>query len=350
VGFRVETFEDGARGLAALADLKPGLIVVDLKMPGISGLEVVRRVHEIDPEIVLVVITGYATIDTAVDAMKCGAYDFLPKPFSPDELRLIVRRGLERRRLSLAARRSELEREILKRRFITFVSHQLRTPLVAVHQYLSVLKQLENTPDAAARREEWYDRCLRRIEEMQLLIRDWLTMAMAESHTLLKDRVSVDLRPLISAVLDTYRDMAAAEDVSLEAQLPAEPCLVLGDRNCFNVLFDNLIVNAIKYNRPGGRVAVRAELTDGEVVIAVSDTGVGIPEKYRQLLFQEFFRVGAEEGKKTPGTGLGLAICKRIVSELGGSISVESEVNVGSTFQVRLLRDRGPAEGAGAHE
>lgn len=350
VGFRVEAFEDGARGLEALAGLKPGLIVVDLKMPGISGLEVVRRVHEIDPEVILVVITGYATIDTAVEAMKCGAYDFLPKPFSPDELRLIVRRGLERRRLSLASRRSELEREILKRRFITFVSHQLHTPLVAVHQYLSVLQQLENTENAAAKREEWFNRCLRRIEEMQTLIRDWLTVAKAESRTLSKERVSLDLKPVISAVMDTYKELAAAEDVSLEAQLPAEPCLVCGDRNCFNVLFDNLIVNAIKYNKPGGKVVVRAELLNGEVVVAVSDTGVGIPDKYRQLLFQEFFRVGAEEGKKTPGTGLGLAICKKIVSEMGGSIEVESEVNVGSTFRVRLLKDRGPAGGAGADE
>ena len=104
MGFRVETFEDGAQGPEGVASLKPGLVAVDLKMPGISGMEVITRVHEVDPEIIIVVITGYATIDTAVAAMKCGAYDFLPKPFSPDELRLIVNRGLERRRLALESR------------------------------------------------------------------------------------------------------------------------------------------------------------------------------------------------------------------------------------------------------
>ena len=350
VGFRVESFEDGARGLEALSSFKPSLVVVDLKMPGISGMEVVKRVHEIDPEIILVVITGYATIDTAVEAMKCGAYDFLPKPFSPEELRLIVRRGLERRRLSLESNRGELEREILKRRFVTFVSHQLHTPLVAIHQYISVLKHLENTENAAAKRQEWFDRCLTRIEEMQALIRDWLTIARVEDKSLAKERVSVDLKPVVTGIFETYQDMAAAENVTLEARLPEESYLVRGDRNCLNVLFDNLIVNAIKYNRPGGRVTVSAGMLNGEVAVSVADTGVGIPEKYRQLLFQEFFRVGGEEGKRTSGSGLGLAICKRIVSEMGGSISVESEVNVGSTFRVRLLRDRGQAEGKGTHE
>ena len=108
-------------------------------MPGISGMEVVSRVYEIDPQIVIIVITGYATIDTAVQAMKCGAYDFLPKPFSPDELRLIVNRGLERRRLAVESQRHEVERHA-DAALVTFVSHQLRTPLVAVHQYLNVMK------------------------------------------------------------------------------------------------------------------------------------------------------------------------------------------------------------------
>jgi len=101
-------------------------------------------------------------------------------------------------------------------------------------------------------------------------------------------------------------------------------------------------VNAIKYNRPGGKVTVSVERTPDEAVISVADTGIGIPEKYRQMLFGEFFRI--QDAKKTPGTGLGLAIAKRVVSEMGGSISVESEVDIGSTFRVRLLAWREPAE------
>lgn len=335
-GFRVETFEDGAQGLEGVARLKPGLVVVDLKMPGISGMEVIARVHEIDPLIVIVVITGYATIDTAVEAMKSGAYDFLPKPFSPDELRLIVKRGLERRRLALESQRGEMERALLKRRFITFVSHQLQTPLVAIHQYLNVLKYLGGTEDAAAKRQEWIDRCIKRTEELQSIIKDWLTLAKIERESLSTKRIKVDLKRIIADILKTYEEMAAADGISLEVRLPGDACLVRGDPSCLSVLFDNLIVNAIKYNRPGGKVTVIAEPADGEVAISVIDTGVGIPEKYRPLLFEEFFRVKSEDARKTTGTGLGLPICKRIVSEIGGSIEVESQVEVGSTFRVRL--------------
>jgi signal transduction histidine kinase len=343
VGFRVETFEDGAQGLEGVARLKPGLVVVDLKMPGISGMEVIARVHEMDPHIIIVVITGYATIDTAVEAMKSGAYDFLPKPFSPEELRLIVNRGLERRRLTLESRRGEVERELLKRRFVTFVSHQLQTPLVAIHQYLDVLKHLGDAEDAVVKRREWLDRCLKRTEEMQSIIKNWLTLSKVEGQTLSRQRIKVDLKRIITDILKTYEELAAADQISLVAQLPGEAYFVRGDRDCLSVLFDNLIVNAINYNKPGGRVTVSAQPSDGEVAVSVTDTGVGIPEKYRQFLFDEFFRIREEGAKKTPGTGLGLSICKRIVSEMGGSIDVDSQVDVGSTFRVRLPAYREPA-------
>jgi signal transduction histidine kinase len=353
MGFRVEAFEDGAQGLEGVARLKPSLVVVDLKMPGISGMEVVTRLHEVRPEIVLVVITGYTTIDTAVGAMKCGAYDFLPKPFSPDELRLIVNRGLERRQLLQETRRCEVERALLKRRFITFVSHQLQTPLVAVHQYLDVLKHLDNTEGATAKRQEWLDRCLKRTEEMQALIKDWLGLARIEGEPFSRQWVRVDLHGVIADILRTYEETAAANSVSLEDRIPENTYFVRGDRNCLSVVFDNLIVNAIKYNKPGGKVTLSAEALEGETAISVADTGVGIAEKYRSLLFEEFFRVEGEGNQKTPGTGLGLSICRRIVSEMGGSISVDSEVNVGSTFRVRLLAYREPAgetEGTGCSE
>jgi signal transduction histidine kinase len=344
MGFRVEAFEDGGQGLEGVTKLKPSLVVVDLKMPGISGMEVVTRIHEARPEAILVVITGYPTIDTAVGAMKCGAYDFLPKPFSPDELRVIVNRGLEHRRLSLEMQRSEMERALLKRRFVTFVSHQLQTPLVAIHQYLDVLTHLENTESAAAKRQEWMARCLKRTEELQALIKDWLSLARFEGDSSSRQWTKVDLQPVICEILDSCQDMAAAAGISLESRIPEDAYFVKGDRNCLSVVFDNLIANAIKYNRPGGKVTISAQALEGEVAIAVADTGVGIPEKYRPFLFEEFFRVEEEGRIKTPGTGLGLAICRRLVAEMGGSISVDSEVNVGSTFRVRLLEFRAPVE------
>ena len=309
MGFRVELFEDGSRGLEGVASLKPSLVVVDLKMPGISGLEVVARVHELDPEIIIVVITGFATIGTAVDAMKSGAYDFVPKPFSPDELRVIVNRGLERRRLRHETQRHEQERELMRRRFVTFVSHQLRTPLVAVHQYLDVLKRLPPGAETEAKRAEWVERCLVRTDEMQQLIRDWLMLAEAEGGSLTRERVEVDLVPVLRALVDRYASYAQEAGVTLEAELPECSVPVLGDATALSILFDNLVVNAVKYNRPEGRVTVGVEFPDGEAVVSVADTGIGVPEEYREAVFDEFVRVKGEGAKKTTGTGLGLPIC-----------------------------------------
>ena len=342
MGLRAEAFENGVQGVEGVARLKPGLVVVDLKMPGISGMEVISRVHEIDPQIIIVVITGYATIDTAVEAMKSGAYDFLPKPFSPDELRLIVNRGLERRRLGLESQRLEVERALLKRRFVTFVSHQLQTPLVAIHQYLDVLQHLD--PADAARRQEWIDRCLKRTGELQKLIRDWLTLARVEGGCLSRQRVKIDLKEILPEILQTHEEMARTAQVALELRLPEQDCCVPGDQNCVSMLFENLITNAIKYNRPGGKVSVSGGASGGEVIVEVADTGVGIPEKYRPYLFDEFFRITGDGAKRTAGTGLGLHIAKKILCEMGGSIGVESQVNVGSTFRVHLPAWREEAE------
>jgi signal transduction histidine kinase len=343
-GFEVATFEDGAAGLAGIAEIDPALVVVDLKMPGLSGLDVIERVRDIDPEIVLVVITGYATINTAVDAMRSGAYDFLPKPFKPDELRMIVDRGLERRRLRRKSRELEMARELMKRRFVSFVSHQLKSPLAAIHQYLDTLQRLDDTPEVAARRRQWIKRCLVRTEGLQKLIDDWLTLSRAEGAGLVGRRERVDLKPVLEGVVASYDERARAAGLTLTAELPDPALPVVGDRTCLTVLFDNLVTNALDYNRPGGSVTVSASQTGGEVVVEVRDTGVGIPEEALGLLFEEFYRVGPGPSgspgdgpaPSAGGTGLGLPICRRIASELGGLIEVRSEVDVGSTFVVRL--------------
>lgn len=345
IGYEVTTFEDGASGIKGIAEIKPELVVVDLKMAGLSGLQVIERVHKIDPGIVIIVITGYATIGTAVDAMKAGAYDFLPKPFNPDELRIIVGRGMERRRLLTEARRAEMDRELMKRRFVTFVSHQLKTPLVAVHQYLDVMAHMEESGQQVAERKEWLQRCLNRTSEMRDIIEDWLTLAKIEGGHLVQHEANVDLKPILTSILDSYRGLAANDGLTLTLDMPDERYVVNGDHNSYGVLFDNLIVNAIKYNNPGGSVTVTGAKTSGEVVVAVADTGVGVSEEDIPLLFEEFFR-GRERGeKKISGTGLGLPICRRIVTELGGCIEVESKVGNGSVFRVRLPAQTGKQDG-----
>ena len=237
-----------------------------------------------------------------------------------------------------------VERELQRRRFVTFVTHQLKTPLVAVHQFLDLMQRLEETPDAAAKRSEWLARCLVRTEELQRLIEEWLTLARLEGGTLGRQRIRVDVRPLVATVLESYRTLAASREVSLAQELPEDACPVHGDPICLTVLLDNLVTNAIQYNRPGGRVGVCARRAPGEVVITVEDTGAGIPRDALPFLFDEFFRV-RRPGNHSRGTGLGLHICRRIVTEMGGTIEVESTEGAGSTFRVRLPLYAAPGGG-----
>ena len=124
--YEIVTAENGEEGLENLESFQPDLALVDLKMPALSGYEVLERIHEFDPTIVTIVITGFATVDAAVESMKIGTYDFLPKPFKPDELRLIVQRGLERRKLVLETIALRREKEMLREQFAAIVSHEIK--------------------------------------------------------------------------------------------------------------------------------------------------------------------------------------------------------------------------------
>ena len=137
--FQIASASNGTDGLELMKEYHPDLVYVDLKMPGLSGFEVLDQIHEYDPTIVTVVITGFATVNSAVEAMKKGTYDFLPKPFTPDELRLITKRGLERRQLVLETIALRREKELLREHFAAIVSHELKSPLGAVQQNLYVL-------------------------------------------------------------------------------------------------------------------------------------------------------------------------------------------------------------------
>ena len=334
-GYRVETFSSGLDGIRRIEEVRPELLLVDLKMPELDGLQVIERVRSVDPDVVIAVITGYATISTAVDAMKAGAYDFLPKPFTPDELRLIVNRGHERWRLAMESRRLRREKEEAERRFITFVSHQLKSPLVAAKQYLDVLL-FTSKGDMTPKTQEWLTRAQARLDEMLNLIHDWLELARIERGTPCEPGVASDLGEVVTEVVDAAGPQAEAAGVTLGAEIASEVGAVRGDRVSLGTIVSNLVGNAIKYNRVGGRVNVRIARDGERAVLEVSDTGIGIPEESLPDLFREFYRVKSERTRDIPGTGLGLAICKRLVTDLGGAIEAHSRTDEGTTFVVRL--------------
>ena len=138
-GYSIDTAFDGGKGMRYVRENRPDLVILDFKLPYENGKNLLQEISLIDSTIVMVVITGHATIESAVEAMKLGASDFLPKPFTPDELRMIVKRGLEKRDLLVKAWKLEEENVRLRENFVAIITHEMRSPLVAVEQYLQVL-------------------------------------------------------------------------------------------------------------------------------------------------------------------------------------------------------------------
>ncbi len=330
---RVETAESGEIGLEKVKEFKPDLVLLDLKMPGLSGMDVLKELPKIDPHLITVVITGYATVESAVDAMKQGAYDFLPKPFTPNELRVIVNRGLERRQFILENKRLQKEQEKMRENFVSMISHELKSPLAAVQQNLMVLTG-GMAGDVSEKANHILMRVTNRIDNLIHLINDWLDLSRIESGEVVRSMEPIDLKSIISDVIDLLNPLAKKADVDLEFYCPKSYPNILGNKETLHMLFTNLISNGIKYNKKKGRVTVTLNEEDHRSKITVQDTGIGIPEKKLPFIFNQFYRV--REGKPAQGSGLGLSIVQKIVEAHSGTIHVESEEGKGTIFVVLL--------------
>ncbi len=330
----IATATDGTLGVRRVQEFQPDLVFVDLKMPGISGLEALEQIHSIDPTIVTIVITGYATVSSAVEAMKQGAYDFLPKPFTPDEFRLITHRGLEKRRLVLDTIALRREKELLRENFAAIVSHELKSPLGAVQQNLfTLVEELSDTVTEDQLRR--LKRMKSRIADLVDLIHTWLRAISVDIETIKENFEPVSVTSVISKAVESIEPHAVRKAIEVVPSLEEPLSPVFGDEGTLTEALVNLGNNAVKYSHMGSEVLIKAKEEDGYVVISVSDTGVGISEEELPYIFDDFYR--AKSGKEAAGgAGLGLAICRRIIETHDGSITAESELGKGSTFVIRL--------------
>ncbi|UCG58627.1 MAG: hybrid sensor histidine kinase/response regulator [Phycisphaerales bacterium] len=334
-GYKTETAEDAETGLQKARQKEPDVVLADLKMPGMGGMELLERIRDIDAHIVSIVITGYATIESAVEAMKRNAYDFLPKPFTPDHLRIVIRRALERRRLSIEREQLQQEKEIMKRNFVTLVSHQLRSPLTSVKQYFGVILG-GYAGEVVSKQKQMIEKAGSYVDNLIQIIDDWLEISRIEAGNFAGRFEAIALAPILSDTLRLLKPSAEAKRVTLEMNSRDELPVVEGDPNSLKQAFANLINNGIKYNREGGMVIVSVGEEAHDLVVEVSDTGVGISEDDIPFIFDEFFRVKSKETRGISGTGLGLPIAQRIIEGHNGFIRVASEVDKGSTFSVFL--------------
>ena len=463
MGHRVFLAAHGREGLEKLAGSGVDIVFLDLKMPGPDGLEILSRLRGAYPHILVIIITGYATLETAIEAMKKGAYDFITKPFQPDQLRLVAARAVDHLKLredrdrlsaekeqglwSIATENSRLrtvvdsiaagilitdrdrrivmtnpafhrmlkvhrdgligtglsahpdlcelnemadetltpdacresgclreivvrdekprhlvttvntvttenglvlglvavlrdvthfrEQEREKEAFIAMLTHELRSPLSSVDTQLHViLKGLAG--DLTPKQSELFGRVRKRVRHVLSMITDLLDLSRIEARRFIQDIHPLDLNPVLMGSIEMLQDQAREKKQTVELGLQDGLPQIQADPTGLKNVAANLIQNAIRYTPEGGNLEIRSGHNESTVYFSVTDTGPGIAEEYREKIFERFFRIKDERTARITGSGLGLPIVKSIVETFGGAVTVDSGLQGGSVFTVRL--------------
>jgi signal transduction histidine kinase len=281
-------------------------------------------------------ITAYASIETAVTATKRGAYDFLAKPFTPEELKATVDKAARHVLLDRRARKLALERRQARFQLISVVAHELKSPLAAIEGYLQLLQDPATGADAATR-GHMLDRSLLRLQGMRKLIFDLLDLTRIESGQKKRELGPVDLREVAEQAVEGARADAERRGITLRMACAGDMVLN-SDRGELEIILNNLVSNAVKYNHDGGEVDVTLDGDAQTLRVAVKDTGIGISAEEQTKLFGEFSRIKNPQTRNILGSGLGLSIVRRLARLNGGDVSLTSAAGAGSTFTVTLAR------------
>lgn len=332
--YMIKTADNGLLGIQMVEEFQPDIIFVDLKMPGISGFEVIEKIQGIDPTIVTIVITGFATINSAVEAMQKGAFDFLPKPFTPDELRLITRRGIEKRKLVLETLALRREKELLREHFAAIVSHELKSPLATTQQHLFTLSS-ELSGQLTEDQQRRFERIQTRINDLMNLIHTWLRAISVDINTIKENFQPTSLPVILSKAVESVEPHAVRKDISITTFIGDDIPMIYGDEGTLVEAIVNIIGNSIKYSPSGSKVEMSASYIDDQVVIRIQDNGIGISKEDLPFIFVDFY-TSSDVNKAERGSGVGLALTRRILEAHDGTITVESELGQGSTFEMRL--------------
>lgn len=334
IGFDTVEAADGHETLARLEQDKFDLVLLDYKMPGPGGLEILEQIREKKLDLLAVMVTAYASLEVAVSATKNGAFDFLAKPFSPTELKSVVEKAARSLLAHREAQRLAREKRQVRFQFISVLAHELKAPLAAVDNYLRLM-QKHILGDDISSYDQIVDRSLLRLEGMRKMILDLLDLTRIESGSRNRRLSSVRLHEVAGQSIETVAGLAAEKAVQISLECPAD-LQMLADRGELEIIFNNLVSNAVKYNRDEGRVDVTVSRRQQQVRIEVADTGIGMTPEEQQSLFGEFVRIKNDQTRLISGSGLGLSILKRLAALYGGQVIVQSSKDVGSTFTVIL--------------
>ncbi len=332
--FEVIEAATGEAGIVILDNEKPDILLLDNKLPGMQGVEVLEYVREKKYDVVVAMITSYASLDVAIRATRDGATDFIPKPFTPQELKSSIENITKQQYLKRITHKLKQEGKKIRYQFLSVLSHELKAPLNAIEGYLRMMQE-KQSGDRIEDYAEPIDRSLQRLQGMRNLIMDLLDFTKIRLERKDEKIQEVDLADIASGAIITVQPYAIQMEVNINLDIRSD-AVIMADPSDMEIVFNNLISNAVKYNKMGGKAEITIDSTDSEVIIIVSDTGIGINVSDTENLFEEFVRIKNEKTRNITGSGLGLSIVKKVVGLYNGTIKVESTPDIGTTFTIRL--------------
>jgi len=322
-------------GLARLGQGGIDAVLLDLGLPDSSGLETFERVSETLPQPAVVVITGLNDARLAEEAVRLGAQDYMVKDeASPEKLRQSITYAVRRQRILDDLEHVRQEQLAAKDRFLSHVSHELRSPLAVIHQFVSLLADGVAGPLSAEQRD-YLDVTTRNIEQLRMMIDDLLDVGRLQRGQLSVEVRAASLNELLAEAVRSFQ--RSAQDKSIELELRTWPLPTVScDPQRTRQVLSNLLDNAIKFTPSAGSVRVEAASAGNQVRISVRDTGPGIQPENLEHVFEQFFQEPHAEEASRNGLGVGLFVSRELVTRQGGAIWAESEPGGGTTVTFTL--------------
>jgi two-component system, sensor histidine kinase len=347
-GYDVHDVNSTAAALAKLDEEKFDVALLDLRVGEDSGLTVLSRLRETSPRTVALILTGYGSLETAIEAMRNGAFDYLLKPCDVQELKAAITRGLDQRRAQMqpdgpddaAAARAELDAALesaarARDAFLTVAGHELKTPLSSVIGWAQYV-QRQLARGEADEAVEKLDVVVDQARRLARLVEAFLEVVRIQHGAVPMAAEDVDLRQIAERTTRDVRKLHPRHELLLK--LPDNAVLARGDPARLTQALSYLLENATKFSPQGGTVAVSVSAADGEGRLAVQDFGIGIPPEELARVFDRYYQIDNDiMTRRFGGIGVGLYLCRALVDAQGGRVWAESPgPQQGSTFTIAL--------------
>jgi len=337
-GFTIKTISNGAEALEMMQNEPFDLLITDLLMPNMEGNELIEKSREILPNLIPIVITAHASVETAIKALQQGAYDYITKPFDPEFIIPVIERGLEKAHLrrqnieltQITKKLQELEQ--MKSDLLDTITHEFSTPISIIKAYVDMF--IDGHFDTSNPRHlEGLKSIRSAVIRLERLVMNLLTLSMGKGKTLELKKEKILMQDIISNALSQLNEEITKKNINVVLNVESDLPPLDADPSKLSIALLNLLDNAVKFNKSNGTIRISAShLKSGSVGVAISDTGIGIPEEKLKEIYSPFTQVDMSSTREHQGTGLGLAVARTIIEAHGGKITLKSKLGKGSTF------------------